>query len=171
MVVPADDPSEPCYEAETERQENADLPRSCSLGRKRGAEQRWQAGMDCLTRRLYSLDAGKDWLVVTPDGLFDGSEGAWKFVTYREPGTLKLIDATRRRFHSFGFPYPPEQQLPNGVNLTPGSRLLTPSYLYPGTISVNGQTYACTIVSKPTTVARMMLCQMTALKMSASLPS
>ena len=70
---------------------------------------------DCTTRlwdpatgkercRLYSLDAGKDWLVVTPDGCFDGSEGAWKFVTYRVPGTLKLLDddATRKQFHRPG---------------------------------------------------------------------
>lgn len=49
--------------------------------------------------RLYSFDAGKDWLVVTPEGSFDGSPGAWRFVAYRVPGTLKLLDddATRRR--------------------------------------------------------------------------
>jgi WD40 repeat protein len=53
---------------------------------------------------LYSFDAGKDWLVVTPEGLFDGSEGAWRFVAYREPGTSKLLDddATRKRFHRPG---------------------------------------------------------------------
>jgi hypothetical protein len=51
---------------------------------------------------LYSLDAGQHRLVVTPDGLFDGS--AWKFVTYRTRGTLKLLDddETRRRFHRPG---------------------------------------------------------------------
>ncbi len=51
-----------------------------------------------------SLGAGKDWLVVTPDGFFDGSPGAWRFVAYRVPGTLKLLDddATRRRFHRPG---------------------------------------------------------------------
>jgi len=54
--------------------------------------------------RLYSFDAGKAWLVVTPEGLFDDSEGAWQFVTYRVPGTLRLVDddATRRRFHRSG---------------------------------------------------------------------
>jgi len=75
----------------------------------------WTADEDGTTRlwdpttgqercRLYSLNAGQDWLVVTPDGAFDGSEGACKFVAYREPGTPKLIsdDTTRRRFHQSG---------------------------------------------------------------------
>ncbi|HYT89567.1 MAG TPA: WD40 repeat domain-containing protein [Gemmataceae bacterium] len=54
--------------------------------------------------RLYSFDTGKDWLVVTPEGFFDGSPGAWRFVAYRVPGTLKLLDdgATRKRFHRPG---------------------------------------------------------------------
>jgi len=54
--------------------------------------------------RLYSFDAGKDWLVVTPDGLFDGSPGATRFVAYREPATLKLIEdeATLKRYHRPG---------------------------------------------------------------------
>jgi WD40 repeat protein len=75
----------------------------------------WTAATDGTTRlwdpvtgkercRLYSLDRGKDWLVTTPAGFFDGSEAAWRLVTYRVPGTLKLIedDATRRRFHRPG---------------------------------------------------------------------
>ena len=40
-----------------------------------------------------------------------------------------------------------------------------------GTSGVNGGTYACSSVIRPTTPARKMLCQTTALKMSASLPS
>ena len=75
----------------------------------------WSASGDGSTRlwdpvtgkercRLYSFDAGTDWLVVTPDGLFDGSKDAWRFVAYREPGTLKLLDddTTRKRFHRPG---------------------------------------------------------------------
>jgi WD40 repeat protein len=54
--------------------------------------------------RLYTFDAGKDWLVVTPDGRFDGSEDAWRFVAHRVSGTLKLVEdeATRKRFHRPG---------------------------------------------------------------------
>jgi len=75
----------------------------------------WTASIDGTTRlwdpaigkercRLYSLDAGKDWLVVTPEGFFDGSPGAWRFVTYRNAATGTLVDddATRRRFHRPG---------------------------------------------------------------------
>src|SRR5262245_18934639 len=77
--------------------------------------QVWTAAHDGTTRlwdpatgkercRLYSIDAGKDWLVVTPEGLFDGSPGAWRFVTYRVPSTPKLADddATRKKFHRPG---------------------------------------------------------------------
>ena len=36
--------------------------------------------------QLISIDAGKDWLVVTPDGVFDGSENARKkYVRFRDP--------------------------------------------------------------------------------------
>jgi uncharacterized protein (TIGR03067 family) len=50
---------------------------------------------------LLSLNEGEDWLVVTPAGLFDGSKGAWKYVTYRAAGTRDLINdnATREKFY------------------------------------------------------------------------
>ena len=41
---------------------------------------------------LYILDGGKDWLVVTPGGFFDGSPGTWRFVAYRDVATRKLVD-------------------------------------------------------------------------------
>src|SRR5262249_32313866 len=40
-----------------------------------------------------------------------------------------------------------------------------------GTSKLSGGTYACRSVMQPTMAAKTMLCQMTALKMSASLPS
>ncbi len=54
--------------------------------------------------RVHSLDYGKQWLVVTPEGLFDGSENARQFVAYRESGTLKLLDddETINRHHQPG---------------------------------------------------------------------
>jgi WD40 repeat protein len=54
--------------------------------------------------RIYSLNMGEDWLVVTPDGRFDGSRGAWRFVDYRDPDTRRILDddETRRRFHRPG---------------------------------------------------------------------
>lgn len=54
--------------------------------------------------RLYSFDLGREWLVVTPEGLVDGSEGAWRHVVFRVPGTLKVLDdkATFQKFHRPG---------------------------------------------------------------------
>src|SRR5262249_39736316 len=81
----------------------------------RDGKQAWTVSFDGTLRiwdvatgkercRLYSCDAGKDWLIVTPEGLFDGSEGAARLVVYRVPGAQKLVDddATRRRFHRPG---------------------------------------------------------------------
>jgi WD40 repeat protein len=75
----------------------------------------WTGSLDGTTRlwdaltgqelcSLISLDAGKDWLVVSPDGFFDGSKGGWRFVSYRRQGTLELIDdeATLQKFHRPG---------------------------------------------------------------------
>jgi hypothetical protein len=69
-----------------------------------GPTRLWDLSMGKERCRLYLLDGGKDWLVVTPEGLFDGSPGASRFVAYRAPGTLTLLDddATRRRFHRPG---------------------------------------------------------------------
>jgi WD40 repeat protein len=53
--------------------------------------------------RLYNDNWGK-WLVVAPDGRFDGPPEAWKYLSYREVGTNKFVsdDQTRRRFHHPG---------------------------------------------------------------------
>jgi hypothetical protein len=40
---------------------------------------------------LISIDAGKDWLVVTPEGFFDGSPAGMEFVSYRVPNTRTLL--------------------------------------------------------------------------------
>src|SRR5262249_4051549 len=54
--------------------------------------------------RLHSFGAGKEWLVTTPEGLFDGTEGGQRLVTLREAGTLKLIEdeSARRRLYRPG---------------------------------------------------------------------
>lgn len=54
--------------------------------------------------RLFSFDQGDDWLAITPDGYFDGSQAAWKLVMYREKSSGKLIDSdsVRKRFHRNG---------------------------------------------------------------------
>jgi WD40 repeat protein len=45
--------------------------------------------------RLISLDDGRDWLVVTPDGLFDGSAGGREKVMYRIGGGLNVVPVDR----------------------------------------------------------------------------
>jgi WD40 repeat protein len=44
---------------------------------------------------LISLDAGKDWLVVTPEGLFDGSAGGRQKVSFRVGGGLNVVPVDR----------------------------------------------------------------------------
>jgi hypothetical protein len=86
-----------------------------SVALSRGGKHLWTASDDGTVRlwdvatgkercQLHSLGAGTDWLVVTPDGRFDGSAGAWRYVAYREEGTRTLLDddATRERFHRPG---------------------------------------------------------------------
>jgi hypothetical protein len=53
---------------------------------------------------LVGLDGGKDRLVVSPDGFFDGSKGGWRYVSYRRAGTLEVVDdeATLQRFYRPG---------------------------------------------------------------------
>jgi WD40 repeat protein len=43
------------------------------------------------TCRLLSLDEGAEWLVVTPDGRYDGSKGALNAVALRKPGSLEFL--------------------------------------------------------------------------------
>ena len=51
-----------------------------------GTTRVWSAATGQELAQLLSIDAGKDWLVVTPDGVFDGSENARKkYVRFRDP--------------------------------------------------------------------------------------
>ena len=81
----------------------------------------WELGSGKLLAQLLAIDAD-DWLVVTPDGLFDGSQGAWSRVLWRfgantfdvlpveayfnenfYPGLLAELLAGRRPAASFDF--------------------------------------------------------------------
>jgi WD40 repeat protein len=75
----------------------------------------WTASQDGTTRlwstatgkelcTLFSLDAGKEWLVLTPDGYFDGSPDACQRMTWRQAGSPQVIDdeATRKRYYRPG---------------------------------------------------------------------
>lgn len=60
-----------------------------------GTTRIWDAQTGQELCSLISLDAGKDWLVVTPEGLFDGSPDATRFISYRIAGTLEMVPLER----------------------------------------------------------------------------
>lgn len=52
---------------------------------------------------LYSFNAGKDWLVITPEGLFDGTAGARQLVSYRVGKGLN-VQPVEAFFQDFYYP-------------------------------------------------------------------
>jgi hypothetical protein len=84
--------------------------------------------------RLISLDDGRDWLVVTRDGLFDGSLGAREKVRFRLGEGLNVV-AVDRFFQDFYRPgllaaiWRGERPLPDtelGKNLPPSLKIVFP---------------------------------------------
>ncbi|HEX5735508.1 MAG TPA: caspase family protein [Blastocatellia bacterium] len=56
-----------------------------------GSAKLWNAGSGELLATLVSLNKGDDWLVVTPDGLFDGSPAGWGQILWRfSPNTFDV---------------------------------------------------------------------------------
>jgi RNA polymerase sigma factor (sigma-70 family) len=75
----------------------------------------WTSSQDCSTRlwdaysgkelaSLLTLDGGKNWLVTTADGFFDGSKGAWRYLAYRNSDTHQVLsdEATLQGFYRPG---------------------------------------------------------------------
>ncbi len=56
-----------------------------------GTTRLWSMATGQELAQLIELDAGKEWLVFTPDGLFDGSEGGRKAVRFRVGDELKVV--------------------------------------------------------------------------------
>jgi WD40 repeat protein len=56
-----------------------------------GTTRLWDATTGRELCALMSLDGGADWLVVTPDGLFDGSVNASRYMDYRVAGTNEIV--------------------------------------------------------------------------------
>ena len=56
-----------------------------------GSARLWNTHTGELLATLASLNKGDDWLVVTPDGLFDGSPGGWNQILWRfTPGIFDV---------------------------------------------------------------------------------
>jgi WD40 repeat protein len=53
---------------------------------------------------LLSLNDGRDWLVITPDGLFDGSPLAWNEILWRFQGNLFDVAPVEVFFNDFYYP-------------------------------------------------------------------
>jgi len=58
-----------------------------------GSVRLWDAATGDELACLMCLDGGKEWLVVTPEGLFDGSEGGRTAVAFRRGGGLDVVPA------------------------------------------------------------------------------
>lgn len=56
-----------------------------------GSTRLWNAQTGEMLATLVSLNKGEDWLVVAPDGLFDGSPGGWNQILWRfSPNTFDV---------------------------------------------------------------------------------
>jgi WD40 repeat protein len=60
-----------------------------------GAGGLWDLATGDELARLISVDQGQDWLVVTPEGLFDGSEGGRNKVSFRVGAGLNVVPVDR----------------------------------------------------------------------------
>jgi hypothetical protein len=60
-------------------------------GSEDGSTRLWNTQSGEMLATLVSLNKGDDWLVVTPDGLFDGSPGGWNQILWRfSPNTFDV---------------------------------------------------------------------------------
>ena len=64
-------------------------------GSEDGTARLWETETGKELLRLIALDGGKDWIVVTPDGLFDGSPGARRLIGWRVPGQRAPVPVDR----------------------------------------------------------------------------
>ncbi len=60
----------------------------------------WEAASGKEIARLISCSDGEDWLVVTPDGYFDGCPGGIKLLTLLRPGSNQMLSAAEKaKYH------------------------------------------------------------------------
>ena len=60
-----------------------------------GTARIWDVATGDELARLMSLDRGWNWLVTSPEGLFDGSPDSRRMVSYRIPGQLNAVPVDR----------------------------------------------------------------------------
>ncbi len=64
----------------------------------------WNVGSGELLATLVTLNKGNDWLVVTPDGLFDGSPGGWNQILWRFSPTTFDVSPVEIFFNEYFHP-------------------------------------------------------------------
>lgn len=70
-----------------------------------GSARLWDVSRGEALATLVSLNGGADWLVVTPDGLFDGTPGAWGQILWRfSPNNIFDVAPVEIFFNEFFYP-------------------------------------------------------------------
>ncbi|HXU08927.1 MAG TPA: caspase family protein, partial [Blastocatellia bacterium] len=69
-----------------------------------GSARFWNTQTGALVATLVSLNKGDDWLVVTPDGLFDGSPAGWNQILWRFSPAIYDISPVEIFFNEYYYP-------------------------------------------------------------------
>jgi WD40 repeat protein len=70
-----------------------------------GSARLWDVNTGETLATLVTLNGGSDWLVVTPDGLFDGTPGAWGQILWRfSPDNIFDVAPVEIFFNDFFYP-------------------------------------------------------------------
>ncbi len=73
-------------------------------GSEDGGAKLWNAQTGELLATLISANGGADWLVVTPEGLFDGTPGAWQQILWRFTPNIYDVTPVEVYFNEFYYP-------------------------------------------------------------------
>ena len=73
-------------------------------GGEDGSTKLWDASAGTLLATLVTMNGGGDWLVVTPDGLFDGTPAAWRQILWRFSANLDDVSPVEAYFNEFFTP-------------------------------------------------------------------
>ncbi len=73
-------------------------------GGEDGSTKLWDASSGALLATLVTMNGGGDWLVVTPDGLFDGTPAAWRQILWRFSANLDDVSPVEVYFNEFFTP-------------------------------------------------------------------
>lgn len=73
-------------------------------GSEEGSTKLWNVQTGDLLATLVSANGGADWLVVTPEGLFDGTPGAWQQILWRFSPNIYDVTPVEVYFNEFFYP-------------------------------------------------------------------